>query len=604
MCNALLRGLFAGALLLGAPLAHAEGPPSVDAIIKLQGGSGRDAAILIGNEAYAALPQATYASGDARAMQQFLIGGMGLSKSRVTFSENLTAAQIVDGVKRASSKVKRNGTLWIYYAGHGTTVGDGRDRALLGIDASTGAFDRAAVSLNDVIAATSRAKAARIFFVVDAGFGGDGRDGLELLPSQRTQVGAFSGTDNNRVMLWVADQGQRTVAAYADSRHGLFTWLFMGAMRGWADGALTGGERDGRINVEEAQYFVTWSGRRMGWPMDPSEELRPTQRDWTFTLGNLEKGPKPEDFAELGVADRARRFAQAEERLKAEAAAFWQQTVSLAKDGGDSGKEALKAFIDEYSMPIVTVEWAVFIPEVLEAKRVLETYDRPVSANPTDGTSPPPTSGTPTGVEILSAMPTETCDDLVALEGLALLGQISDGQGLCLQNRLNTARLQTTRNKISRMLLVNAEAKGDIPQWEKLIRRHLEEIDRSDPNLCLRYAVFLHKKGLEGEEEAIYWADYALENKHIWVGDEYMKRVYSLYRLRTEAAAKLWEAAEDRYRKEPTDENEEVAKEYRGQAKDFAREWLDYARASAQDSKVAQEICRSAAGSDDFCKGK
>lgn len=603
MRNALLRALIAGALLLAAPLAAAEGPPSVDAIIKLQGGSGRDAAILIGNEAYAALPQATYASGDARTMQQFLLGGMGLSKSRVTFQENLTANQILDGVKRAASKVKRNGTLWIYYAGHGTTVGDGHERALLGIDASTGAFDKSSVTLDSVIAATSRAKAARIFFVVDAGFGGEGRDGLELLPNQRTEVAPMAPTDNNRVMLWVADQSTRTVAAYADGRHGLFTWLFMGAMRGWADGALTGGERDGRINVEEAQYYVTWSGRRMGWPMNPSVEQRPTQRDWTFTLGNLEKGPKPEELAELGVADRARRFTQAEERLKAEAAAFWQQTVSMAKDGGEGGKEALKAFIDEYSMPIVTVEWAVFIPEVLEARRVLDSYDRPPETT-TDGAAPPPSGSQPSGVEILSAMPTETCDDLVALEGLALLGQLTDGQGLCLQNRLNTARLQTTRNKISRMLLVNAEAKGDIPQWEKLIRRHLEEIDRSDPNLCLRYAVFLHKKGLEGEEEAIYWSDYALENKHIWVGDEYMKRVYGLYRLRTEAAAKLWEASEDRYRAEPSDENEEIAKEYRGQAKDFAREWLDYARASAQDSKVAQEICRSAAGSDDFCKGK
>ena len=52
-----------------------------------------------------------------------------------------------------------------------------------------------------------------------------------------------------------------------------------------------------------------------------------------------------------------------------------------------------------------------------------------------------------------------------------LLGQLAEGQIACLQNRIRTARLQTTKNKLSRLLLVDAEAKGDpetAAQWRQV----------------------------------------------------------------------------------------------------------------------------------------
>ena len=70
----------------------AAGPPAVDSTIKLQGASGRDAAVIIGNEAYAALPQATYAAADAKSVQNMLVNGLGLSKSRLVYTENASSA--------------------------------------------------------------------------------------------------------------------------------------------------------------------------------------------------------------------------------------------------------------------------------------------------------------------------------------------------------------------------------------------------------------------------------------------------------------------------------------------------------------------------------
>ena len=105
---------------------------------------------------------------------------------------------------------------------------------------------------------------------------------------------------------------------------------------------------------------------------------------------------------------------------------------------------------------------------------------------------------------------------------------------------------------------LNAEASGNIAEWERLMSRHLEEIDRSDPDLCFSYAIFLYRTTIDNQEESIKWSGYALENKHKWEGDEFVKKVSSLYKLRAESAAKLWRHAEELYGKEPTAEHDEM----------------------------------------------
>ena len=54
-----------------------------------------------------------------------------------------------------------------------------------------------------------------------------------------------------------------------------------------------------------------------------------------------------------------------------------------------------------------------------------------------------------------------------------------------------------------------------------LLGRHLQEIDRSDPDLCFKYSLTLARKGIDHAEETIRWADYALENKQEWTKATY-----------------------------------------------------------------------------------
>lgn len=224
--------------------------------------------------------------------------------------------------------------------------------------------------------------------------------------------------------------------------------------------------------------------------------------------------------------------------------------------------------------------------------------------------SPPPVTNTPPVVadagpgEAAPPRKVEGCDDLMSLEGTALMGRLSPGQTQCLESKLVASDTQTQKDKISRVLLMNAEAAGNKQEWERLMKRHLEEIDRSDPDLCFKYALALSKGGVSRAYGVIKWADYALENKSQWSGTTFKTRVYSLNQLRAEAAVKLWEDSTKKMLAASGEERDKLAAEeekLRGMAKDYSREWLDYARASGQDVNKPMALCVSAAGSKKFC---
>jgi hypothetical protein len=206
-----------------------------------------------------------------------------------------------------------------------------------------------------------------------------------------------------------------------------------------------------------------------------------------------------------------------------------------------------------------------------------------------DAPAPPPESGA-------------ECSDLVGLESPAMMGQLSPETRSCLEGRIGSAPQPTTRGKASRLLLSDAEARGDKAEWQRLMKRHLEDIDRSDPNLCLKYAMFLSQRGAGESWGVIRWSNYALENKQTWSGGTYTKYVNQLHRLRAQAAMRLWQESEQEFVTSRAPEVEAEAAKRRGIAKDYAREWLDYARDSAQDTKDASNLCLSAAGNAAFCE--
>jgi hypothetical protein len=581
-------------LLLSAALG-AE-PPSVDQPAPSGARSWRDAMVVIGVEDYRDIPDMPYAIADARAFEAWF-RSRGPSKRRIFIETNPTDEQMRQALKRGTARVRSRGTLWVYYSGQGFVGDDGVPRILPTDVAPNGRGQ--ALSLPELEAQLARSRAERVVLIVDAPFDGSERGEMTEGKPMPKELEWATG-ESDKVVVWVADT-QGSGDLFAPAGHGLFTWLALGGLQGWADV-----DGDGVVQLWEAQEFTHESTALLGRDMTPSVDQRAAPRLWAMSMGELRAdAPSPTQWLELSVQDRDRRMEQAVVELQDQALDDMLATLARIKQGDPLGAESLERFIDRWQHQTVTVRWVPPITAVNEARVLLQDPEALLPSEPTVAS----TDGGDTGDEpppVVDSGPTlsdDSCDDLVGMEPDALMGIFSPGRIACVEARLAESS-QTDKDKLSRLLLADAESKGEGERWQALMLRHLDEISRADPDLCYAYARHLSQKGVAQGEEVIRWADYALENKQRWSGDMYRKRVFSLYRLRAEAANELWKDAEQNLIADPTDANDAQTLKWRGKAKDYSREWLDYAQASEQDPGRALAICVSAAGTKAACEEK
>lgn len=218
---------------------------------------------------------------------------------------------------------------------------------------------------------------------------------------------------------------------------------------------------------------------------------------------------------------------------------------------------------------------------------------------------PPPRKPPPRDPPPLTqtSAPPAGCAELVPLETPAMTGKLADPQIGCLEGRIARDAKQTDKKHASLILIANAWGKGDRDAWESLVLRHLEEIDRSDPALCYKLALHLERQGPPRAAEVIRWADTSMKNaRGRWTGEEYTDKMYSLHRLKSKAASELWYVTDQRHVKNPTPESSEAVEKYRGQAKNFSKEWYQYAKDAGKDTTHPREMCLSAAGTAAFCE--
>jgi hypothetical protein len=185
-----------------------------------------------------------------------------------------------------------------------------------------------------------------------------------------------------------------------------------------------------------------------------------------------------------------------------------------------------------------------------------------------------------------------------------MMGVFSAGQLQCLEERYAAEVKQTSKGKVSRILMANAWGAEKVGEWEKLVLRHLNEVDQSDPELCFKYARTLSKKGVSRANEVIRWADVADQNRTYWTGDRYTSRVYGLHKMRTAAAQSLWQAAEGAHTSAPTSDTKANVESARTRTKVASREWYEYAKVAGKDVTLALAVCESAAGTAGYCEAE
>ena len=185
------------------------------------------------------------------------------------------------------------------------------------------------------------------------------------------------------------------------------------------------------------------------------------------------------------------------------------------------------------------------------------------------------------------------CSDLLALRGPAGVGRLSAEQTSCLEASLASADALQDKVERSLMLIQNAWS-ADKGAWERLTRRHLSEIDDSDPDLAYRFARVQMRKGAAGAPDVLRWTAAAQKNKTRWTGASYRKNVYDLHKLETMAQQSLWKASEQG--------GGDVASAQEATRR-AARDWVLFAESADLDANTPLTVCLAAGGERDWCAG-
>jgi formylglycine-generating enzyme required for sulfatase activity len=398
----LLAAVALSALTTLAPgHANAQTPPRWPTLAEppsgAPGGGKADAAVIVGVEDYDPLPDVPGAVANANAWETWLertrkVPG---ERIRVLRDKQGTNSKIKAALEGAAKDVQRGGTLWVVFIGHGAPMAQANDGVLVGVDAQQDPLDFYSRSLrrSEVleIAGRAAAKGANPVLVLDACFSGRSAGGVSLLPGSQVALPASFATAGSVTVLsaGAAHEIAGPLPGPVDVQRPAFSYLMLGALRGWADGALD--ERaDGEVTVPEALTYVRRALRKLDATREQTPECAPAERcGGSFGKSAGERGPdlgalagvvnppvRPVDpgpsgsgfdaairaalekqaaadaaraEAERVAAEAARLEREAREAHRARVDADFAKVVTAAKAGPLAAKAAVEAFVGAYA---------------------------------------------------------------------------------------------------------------------------------------------------------------------------------------------------------------------------------------------------------------
>ena len=257
------------------------------------GGGEADAALVMGVEDYAFAPDVPGARQNATDWYAYLTRTLRIPPARVTL---LLDTEVYAGAMRARAKeaaaaVRPGGTLWLVFVGHGAPARDGSDGVLVGADAQQtveNLYDRS-VRQQELLELLGRGAQARTVAVIDACFSGKSGSGGMLLEGLQPMLPVQRATrppPRRPLVLLTAGAGDQFAGPLAGASRPAFSYLVLGALRGWGDQ-----DHDGRVTAEEVVTYareslqVTVKGRRQ------TPELAAGSAAEVLAKGGDEAGP-------------------------------------------------------------------------------------------------------------------------------------------------------------------------------------------------------------------------------------------------------------------------------------------------------------------------
>ena len=112
-------------------------PDLSKALPRAIGGGKKDQAVIVGITRYAHVAEINGAAENATDWYNYLVKSRGVPIDRVSLllDEDATVEEMRFAISEASQRVKKGGTLWFVFIGHGAPARNGRDGLLVGFDA-------------------------------------------------------------------------------------------------------------------------------------------------------------------------------------------------------------------------------------------------------------------------------------------------------------------------------------------------------------------------------------------------------------------------------------------------------------------------------------
>lgn len=384
--------------------------------------------MVIGIDDYLRVADVPGASADAKLVRDFLVYSRGIPPARVRMLTTGASREVILGaLQDMGHQVSAGGTLWFYFAGHGGASPSG-ERLLLGDDVPTApeALQARSVLLSEV-KKFGASGGGQVMVVVDACFNGATRTGGNVIEAGTRFVVPQAAVATQRgIAEWSAAGPSELARPLPGGGHGAFTYFWVGAGRGWADGQLDG-KRDGVVSAEEAHEYIIQALATVGLTQQSPVLTTDSPKSWTLAKGAKEVGPDfsammpaPEpapvvydipartstggtDFASLAAEaaradadakaaaaraerskraledERGKRLDEARSALLTKATRDWGSVSPLLGTAGPATKKVVEMYVSTYGEATVSLDDTVIVvpvPQVEEARGWLATQDR------------------------------------------------------------------------------------------------------------------------------------------------------------------------------------------------------------------------------------
>ena len=189
-------------------------------------------AIVIGIEHYRQkLPRADFAMHDAQTVTEYLAKVLGYPEENVVMllNEHATNVDLVKYFEKwLPNNVEKDGTVFVYFSGHGAPNTRTGDAYLVPYDGDPSFIDETGYSLRRMYDALGKLPVKQIIIALDSCFSGAGGRSV-IAKGSRPLV---MNLQNNiilpkNVMVLAASSGDQTSSTYDEKHHGLFTYFML-----------------------------------------------------------------------------------------------------------------------------------------------------------------------------------------------------------------------------------------------------------------------------------------------------------------------------------------------------------------------------------------